>query len=87
MPSSPFVETPSPGRTKSIRQMENSSGDVFALSQQIKSLKYELNNQKNEREQERLRFENSLRELEQRFQQEGKRADVGRYGIVVELLK
>lgn len=52
---------------------------IAALRAENHALKYDLSNLRDERERDKLRFEDSIRELERNIAEEGKRSDVSIY--------
>ncbi|KAK9472572.1 spindle assembly checkpoint component Mad1 [Dipodascopsis tothii] len=85
-PSSATKNTPASARPKSLQPprirseiprpaAENGASTLDTLRAENYALKYKLSNVEDEREREKLRFENTIRQLEQRVKDEGKRAD------------
>jgi mitotic spindle assembly checkpoint protein MAD1 len=50
--------------------------EMASLRDKVQSLSFELSTLRNERELEKIRHEDTVRELEQKIKAEGKRADV-----------
>jgi mitotic spindle assembly checkpoint protein MAD1 len=81
-PSSPFLESPdgTPGSAvkpsgSNRRRATTSLDKISQLTELVHSLEYQLQAEKDSRERDRINHENSIRELEDRVNREGKRAD------------
>ncbi|KAK9367259.1 spindle assembly checkpoint component Mad1 [Lipomyces kononenkoae] len=75
-PAAKTVTRPQVSTSQDTSNNDNSAtSPVDMFRAEIHALKYELSNLKDEREREKLRFEATVRELELKITEEGKRAD------------
>ncbi|CAN6654267.1 hypothetical protein TRVA0_027S00650 [Trichomonascus vanleenenianus] len=80
--SSPFIDHPEEVNRAELNQGTPTrskkpifSQDLALLNEKINALTYELQTERNDREREKVWYENSIRELEQKVKDEGRRAD------------